>query len=100
MECKCNRVKIDLNLISMLEDELTSINEGKIKSFLMRQDSWEILNKEKISQSFCNIFRRYKDNPSLTQVQDSLGNDFNSKEEQANFNNSFYQNIYKKNISQ
>ena len=36
----------DLFLISTLEDELTSINEGKIKTFLSRQDSWEILNKE------------------------------------------------------
>merc|ERR1711973_667764 len=55
-----------------------------------------ILNQEKISKSFCNIFRATKDDSSLSLIRNSNGADFNSKPEQARYINSFYQNIYKK----
>ena len=79
-----------------IEQKIVDINSEKIRAQLSQLKSWEILNKERASKSFCSIFRGANKDISLSVINDQNGTEFPNDKARANFINSFYQNIYKK----
>ena len=78
------------------EKLISIIEEEKTIKFLEKLPIWEILEKERISKTFCSLAKISSREESLSIVQGENGYHFGNEKERSFFINNYYQKIYEK----
>jgi hypothetical protein len=87
---------VNIEQIDLLERNLNSIVDSKLRSRLEATSNFEILNSETITPNFLNLAKGSKAEATLADLRDDDGLEFASVDQMKQYVRNFYQNLYRK----